>query len=315
MPVPLPSWQDAAPHLVDVAMGRAPADMVITNGRWVNVHSGEIIAGHRRRHRGRPLRRRRRRTSPTASAPDTRVIDAAGRYLVPGLCDGHMHVESGMVTVTEFCRAVIPHGTTSMFIDPHEIANVLGLAGRAADARRGGGDADQRLRADAELRARARPGLENAGATIDEHDVARGDGLAQHHRARRDDELPRRRGERPQDAGRDRRHPARRQDRRRPLCLARPRPAVPRLCRGRAGRRPRGHARRGRDRPRAAGHARHAAARLGLVRRRARRSRRSPRAGSTPRNFILCTDDSPFAARWSTRATWTAWCATPSRRG
>jgi adenine deaminase len=56
-------------------------------------------------------------------------VDASGRYLVPGLCDGHMHVESGMVTVTEFCRAVIPHGTTSMFIDPHEIANVLGLAG------------------------------------------------------------------------------------------------------------------------------------------------------------------------------------------
>ena len=45
-----------------------------------------------------------------------------------------MHVESGMVTVTEFCRAVIPHGTTSMFVDPHEIANVLGLPGRAADA-------------------------------------------------------------------------------------------------------------------------------------------------------------------------------------
>jgi adenine deaminase len=48
---------------------------------------------------------------------------------VPGLCDGHMHVESGMVTVTEFARAVIPHGTTAMFIDPHEIANVLGLRG------------------------------------------------------------------------------------------------------------------------------------------------------------------------------------------
>ena len=57
------------------------------------------------------------------------MVDAGGRYLVPGLCDGHMHVESGMVTVTEFCRAVIPHGTTSMFIDPHEIANVLGLPG------------------------------------------------------------------------------------------------------------------------------------------------------------------------------------------
>ncbi len=65
----------------------------------------------------------------TAIGADTTVIDADGRYLVPGLCDGHMHVESGMVTVTEFARAVIPHGTTSMFIDPHEIANVLGLPG------------------------------------------------------------------------------------------------------------------------------------------------------------------------------------------
>ena len=52
-----------------------------------------------------------------AIGPNTQIIDAAGRYMVPGLCDAHMHVESGMVTVTEFCRAVIPHGTTSMFID------------------------------------------------------------------------------------------------------------------------------------------------------------------------------------------------------
>src|SRR5262249_42395354 len=64
-----------------------------------------------------------------AIGPDTAIIDAAGRYLLPGLCDGHMHVESGMVTATEFARAVIPHGTTTMFVDPHEIGNVLGLAG------------------------------------------------------------------------------------------------------------------------------------------------------------------------------------------
>ena len=55
------------------------------------------------------------------------MVDADGRYLVPGLVDGHMHVESGMITVTEFCRAVARHGSTSLFIDPHEIANVLGL--------------------------------------------------------------------------------------------------------------------------------------------------------------------------------------------
>jgi adenine deaminase len=59
----------------------------------------------------------------------TKVIDAKGHYLVPGLLDGHMHVESGMVTVTEFVRAVGVRGTTGMFIDPHEIANIFGLKG------------------------------------------------------------------------------------------------------------------------------------------------------------------------------------------
>ena len=125
---PLKSWPELAATLINVAAGRAPADMVIKNGRWVNVHSAEIIpatdiaiAGGRFAYVG-----------PDATpmiGPNTTVIDAADRYLVPGLCDGHMHVESGMVTVTEFARAVIPHGTTSMFIDPHEIANVLGVKG------------------------------------------------------------------------------------------------------------------------------------------------------------------------------------------
>ncbi len=115
-------------HLVDVAMGRAPADMVIKNGRWVNVQSGEIlpntdiaIAGQRIAYVGEDA-------SHTIN-DQTTVIEAGDRYLVPGLLDGHMHVESGMLTVTEFVRAVIPHGTTAMFIDPHEIANVFGIKG------------------------------------------------------------------------------------------------------------------------------------------------------------------------------------------
>ncbi len=124
----LQSWADSAALLVDTATGRAKADMVIRNGRWVNVHSGEIIPGTDIA----IAAGRFAYVGPDAShaiGPATQVIDADGRYLVPGLCDAHMHVESGMVTVTEFARAVIPHGTTSMFIDPHEIANVLGLPG------------------------------------------------------------------------------------------------------------------------------------------------------------------------------------------
>lgn len=124
----LKPWLQSAARLVDVAAGRRPADLVVRRGQWVNVHSGEVvpetdlaIAAGRFAYCG-----------PDAShciGPDTVVVEAEGRYLVPGLCDGHMHVESGMLTVTEFARAVVPHGTTSMFIDPHEIANVLGMAG------------------------------------------------------------------------------------------------------------------------------------------------------------------------------------------
>lgn len=121
-------WGEVASVLVDVAMGRAKADVVVRRGKWVNVHSGEIIPDTDLA----IVEGRFAYCGPDAShciGPNTRIVEANGRYLVPGLCDAHMHVESGMVTVTEFCRAVIPHGTTSMFIDPHEIANVLGLEG------------------------------------------------------------------------------------------------------------------------------------------------------------------------------------------
>lgn len=114
--------------LVDVAMGRAHADLVVRGGRWVSVQSGEIIPntdiaivqGH--------IAFVGRDASHTIGKK-TKVIEAKGKYLVPGLLDGHMHVESGMVTVTEFVRAVAVRGTTGMFIDPHEIANVFGLKG------------------------------------------------------------------------------------------------------------------------------------------------------------------------------------------
>ncbi|MDA0222699.1 MAG: adenine deaminase [Proteobacteria bacterium] len=125
---PLKSWPDAAARLVAVAAGRSPADLVITNCQWVNVHSREVlpdsqiaIADGRFAYCG-----------PDAShciGPKTEIIDAGGMFAIPGLCDGHMHIESGMLTPGQFARAVIPHGTTSMFTDPHEIANVLGLYG------------------------------------------------------------------------------------------------------------------------------------------------------------------------------------------
>ena len=164
------SWPELALTLINVAAGRAPADTVITNGRWVNVHSGEIIPGTDVAIAGQ----RFAYVGPNAKpmiGKSTKVIDAAGRYLVPGLCDGHMHVESGMVTVTEFARAVIPHGTTSMFIDPHEIANVLGVAGvRLMHDEAAGLPINVFVQMPSCVPSA--PGLENAGATITPEDVA-----------------------------------------------------------------------------------------------------------------------------------------------
>ena len=114
--------------LVDVAMGREPADMVIKNGQWVNVQSGEIIKNTDIAILGERIAFVGQDASHTIGK-NTKIIEAEERFLVPGLLDAHMHVESGMLTVTEFVRAVIPHGTTGMFIDPHEIANVFGLKG------------------------------------------------------------------------------------------------------------------------------------------------------------------------------------------
>ena len=165
-----PSWAESAARLVDVAAGRTPADLVVRGGRWVNVHSGEIIpstdiaiAAGRFAYVG-----------PDASyciGPDTQVIEARGRYLVPGLCDAHMHVESGMVTATEFARAVLPHGTTSMFVDPHEIANVLGMDGvklmhdEAASL-------PVNMFVQMPSCVPSAPGFENAGASLGPGDVA-----------------------------------------------------------------------------------------------------------------------------------------------
>ncbi|MBP6679022.1 MAG: adenine deaminase [Paracoccus sp.] len=124
----LKPWIEAQPRLVEIAAGRAHADLVIRGGAWVNVHTREVIEdtdiaiGDGRVAYVGP-------DAGPAIGPDTQVIEAAGRYMVPGLIDAHMHVESGMLTPAGFAGAVIPHGTTTMFHDPHEIANVLGLAG------------------------------------------------------------------------------------------------------------------------------------------------------------------------------------------
>ncbi len=156
--------------LVNVAMGRQPAELVIKNGQWVCVQTGEIIpktdiaiVSGRIAFVGA--------NADHTIGPNTQVIDAAGRFLVPGLLDGHMHVESGMVTVTEFVRAVAPLGTTGMFVDPHEIANVFGLKGVKLMVDEA---ANQPIHVWVQMPScvPSAPGLETPGASISPADVA-----------------------------------------------------------------------------------------------------------------------------------------------
>src|SRR5919199_1265048 len=107
--------------------GRTPADLLIRGGRLVNVHTREV-------HDGADVAVKDGRVAMFGDAahtrgPETEVLEADGAYLVPGLIDTHLHVESAMVTVARFAEAVLPHGTTTVLIDNHEIANVLGLDG------------------------------------------------------------------------------------------------------------------------------------------------------------------------------------------
>ena len=114
--------------LIMVAQGRKKATLVIRNTRLVNVHSKEILEGwdiavykDRIAYIGEDA-------SHTIGG-ETVVYDADGMYATPGFIDPHIHIESSMTTVTEFSKMVIPRGTTTVFIDNHEIANVLGLKG------------------------------------------------------------------------------------------------------------------------------------------------------------------------------------------
>jgi adenine deaminase len=108
-------------HKLSVARGEIPADLLFKNAQLVNVLSGEIHEANVAVDDGRVI------GFGDYEAKET--IDIAGAYLAPSLIDGHFHVESTMVTIPEFARAVVPHGTGAIVIDPHEYANVLGMDG------------------------------------------------------------------------------------------------------------------------------------------------------------------------------------------
>src|SRR4030042_2712441 len=108
-------------QIISVARGEEEADLLLRNSRRVNVLSGEIqetdvaVAGSR--------------VVGLGQYEAKEVMDLQGSYLCPGFIDGHVHIESSMLRVPEFARVVVPHGTTTVVADPHEIVNDLGLGG------------------------------------------------------------------------------------------------------------------------------------------------------------------------------------------
>jgi len=159
---------DVSQSLVDVAMGRTPAELVIRGAQLVNVRTAETLPNT-------DVAVARGRIALVGDAThtigsDTQVIEANGKFLCPGFLDGHIHVESSMVTVTGFSRAVLPHGTTAIFMDPHEIANVLGVDGIRL-MHEEGKDVPLRVFTTVPSCVPAAPGMEDAGASIGPEEV------------------------------------------------------------------------------------------------------------------------------------------------
>ncbi len=109
------------PQKLSIARGEQPAELLFKNAKLVNVLSGEIHPANVAVDDGRVV--------GIGDYKARKVIDLRGAYLAPSLIDGHFHIESSMLTAPEFARAVTPHGTGAVVIDPHEYANVLGLDG------------------------------------------------------------------------------------------------------------------------------------------------------------------------------------------
>ncbi len=149
------------------ALGRIPSDLAITNVNLVNVFTGEIYKANVFVYDGF-ISHVETEDLKTINAKET--IDATGKYLIPGLIDAHVHIESSMMIPRNFAKAVIPHGTTMVITDPHEIANVYGI--RAVEyMNRQTKDLPMKMFIDIPSCVPAVPGMETAGADFFAEDI------------------------------------------------------------------------------------------------------------------------------------------------
>jgi adenine deaminase len=108
-------------RLISVAKGETPADLLLANAKVINVFTGEIEEGN--------IAICGDRIAGIGDYKAKEVVDVGGRHIAPGLINGHIHPESSMLDIGQYARAVVPHGTTTLITDLHEIANVSGVAG------------------------------------------------------------------------------------------------------------------------------------------------------------------------------------------
>ncbi len=161
-------------RLVDAAIGRVPCDLVIRNARIVNVFTGEIYDGDVGICEGFIAHvqcdpdKTGRQEIPLEG---TKEYDAKGAYLTPGFIDSHIHIESTMMTPRYFSKAVIPHGTTTVITDPHEIGNVFGVRG-VQYMHECSEDLPMRHLILAPSCVPSLPGKENGGADFDVEEIA-----------------------------------------------------------------------------------------------------------------------------------------------
>ncbi|NPD87655.1 MAG: adenine deaminase [Asgard group archaeon] len=114
-------------EIVDCAMGRIKSDIVLLNGQLVNVYTKEIIEADIAISKDRIVHVGK--NTNDLIGENTRVIDIEESIICPGLIESHVHIESSMLTLSRFTEAIVPHGTTTAVIDPHELANVAGMEG------------------------------------------------------------------------------------------------------------------------------------------------------------------------------------------
>ncbi len=109
-------------EVISVAKGERPADLILANGKVVNTFNGEIESGN--------IAISGDRVAGIGDYRDAKqILDISGKVVLPGLIDGHTHLESSMLDIGQYARAVVPRGTLAIVTDLHEIANVCGLAG------------------------------------------------------------------------------------------------------------------------------------------------------------------------------------------